>query len=618
MTDDNAQERYIRALQATVTYQVGDLVIRARSSLKAALCLPWRLYQLHRIDQRASAVAAIPSFDRPQVRAFPPALQQGILTLDLINAETANGASLCHRLSESGLSKEQQAASLLKAAELLVSSRPETGASFARQAMKLAPSTETIEQAAFILYRAGSLSEPATFLRKHSSGRRRAMRDRILDEHTTLSDGPTLPSASIMPAQNLSANRILYVSHLSLPHHTSGYATRTHSFLLTLQRRGFEVVCVTRPGYPWDRRDSRAMVEAAPEQEIEGVRYLHLRGPSVGEIPPSTYVAQAAEQLESVIERERPALVVAGSNHVNALPALMAARSTGRPFYYDIRGLWEFTSASKLAGWEHTERFHLSRQLETRIAREATGVFAISSPVKEELTNRGVSADRISLLPNGVDTDRFTPGPPPTGLRQRLAIPPESSIFGFIGSLEVYEGIEDLIRSFSLTLAEDLDAYLVIVGDGPAAQSAGDLVGKLGIAARVRFIGRIPFDEVLQYYRLCDIFVYPRIDIPLTRLVPALKPLEAMATGKPVIISDLPALAELVGGPRNALLTPPGDIDTLAQQMERLARDEPERAQLSETGQRHARSRTWETSTSSAACILSEQTTPLDGVHTPG
>jgi glycosyltransferase involved in cell wall biosynthesis len=130
---------------------------------------------------------------------------------------------------------------------------------------------------------------------------------------------------------------------------------------------------------------------------------------------------------------------------------------------------------------------------------------------------------------------------------------------------------------------------------------------------RVRFIGRIPFNDVPQYYRLCDAFVYPRIDIPLTRLVPALKPLEAMAAGKPAIVSDLPALAELVGDRGNALLTPPGDIDALALHMKRLASDEAMRSRLGAAGQQYARSRTWETSTSSMRHILTTPIHSLDG-----
>ncbi|WP_306030102.1 glycosyltransferase family 4 protein [Stappia sp. MMSF_3263] len=606
MEDDDAQDRYVRALQATVTYQVGELVIRARSSLKDALALPWRLYQMHRLDRRASHATAGVAFERESRHKLPASTRQRLLTLDLVHADTADITRLSACLAESELPAQQQAESLLQAAELTVSGHPALGASLVRLAMSLNASPAIIEQAAFLLYRAGNLSEPADMLQKHPGGRHLA-RQKILDEYKLLRDGPSLPSINIGYLADAPSNRILYVSHLSLPHHTSGYATRTHSLLLALSKQGFNVTCVTRPGYPWDRRDSRAMMEAALEQQIERVRYLHLRGLSVGETPSSVYIESAADQLSGIIEQENPTVVIAGSNHVNALPALIAARSTGRPFFYDIRGLWEFTSASKMRGWEQTERFHLSRQLETRVASEATGVFAISSPVKEELMNRGVPGNRITILPNGVDIDRFSPGPEPEGLRQRLELPPHSLIFGFIGSMEAYEGIDDLIQAFGQIVSRGVDAHLLLVGDGPVARQAGDRVGELGIVPRVRFVGRVPFAEVPQYYRLCDIFVYPRIDMPLTRLVPALKPLEAMATGKPVVVSDLPALFELVGGRGNACLVPSHDVDTLANQMERLARDPAERAKVAAAGQHHARSRTWEISTSSMARILFEQ-----------
>lgn len=593
--EDDAAARYIQALRATVTYQVGELVIGAGSSLKDALRLPWRLYRLQRLHRRI----ARPGGRRVEPNALGTRARRLLLTLDLAEKAAGSPEALRDLLSQSGLDDPGKAQGLLSAATLWAASRPLLSARLARAALDFDDSDAVAAQAAVALYQAGALSEPARLLRRataSASAPALARHARILDEEALLRAGPSIPrpAPALRPAPD--AARLLYVSHLSLPHHTSGYATRTHSLLRALQERGVEALCVTRPGYPWDRRDSRAMADAAAEQRIEGVRYRHLKGLSVGETAPSRYAAQAAEALGAVIEDYAPGVVVAGSNHVNALPALLAARAAGLPFYYDIRGLWEFTSASKLQGWERTERFHLSRQIETRIACEATGVFAISSPVREELIDRGVCAARIALAPNGVEAARFAPGAACADLRETLGLPPERFVFGFIGSLEAYEGVPDLIAAFARLCKAGRDVHLALVGDGAVARQAGELVAAHGLVERASLVGRRPFEEIPAYYRLIDAFAYPRIDSRLTRLVPPLKPLEAMAAGKPVIVSDLPALVELAGGRDNALFATPGDVDSLARAMETLLRDAPLRARLSAAGRAHAAARSWRAS----------------------
>ena len=95
----------------------------------------------------------------------------------------------------------------------------------------------------------------------------------------------------------------------------------------------------------------------------------------------------------------------------------------------------------------------------------------------------------------------------------------------------------------------------------------------------VHFTGRVPFSRVEQMYRLIDLFLVTRPDREVTRLVTPLKPLEALASGLPVLASDLAALRELVGGtPERGALLPPDEPQVWAETIEALAKD-PERRQ---------------------------------------
>lgn len=96
-----------------------------------------------------------------------------------------------------------------------------------------------------------------------------------------------------------------------------------------------------------------------------------------------------------------------------------------------------------------------------------------------------------------------------------------------------------------------------------------DLAKELGVEARVRFVGKVPQDEVVPWYKSLDIFVVPRLDCPVCRTVTPVKPLAAMALGIPVVASDLPALREVTGN--LAEYFEPGNIDAFVTSLDRVA-----------------------------------------------
>src|SRR5699024_4897020 len=126
--------------------------------------------------------------------------------------------------------------------------------------------------------------------------------------------------------------------------------------------------------------------------KLDDIDYVHLPNGAMNVLSPSAHVEQAADAFVQEALNQRPAYLQAASNYRTALPSLIAARRLGIPFIYEVRGLWEITGASNQPGFEQTDRFYAMRDYESRVAREADHVFAITEQVKEELIARGVDS----------------------------------------------------------------------------------------------------------------------------------------------------------------------------------------------------------------------------------
>ena len=134
---------------------------------------------------------------------------------------------------------------------------------------------------------------------------------------------------------------------------------------------------------------------------------------------------------------------------------------------------------------------------------------------------------------------------------------------------------------------------LLIVGDGPEREALRRQAADLGLDDAI-FTGRVPHHEILGYYSLIDIFVVPRRPVEVCHLVTPLKPFEALATGRTVVLSDVRALAAIAADSGAAVLFEAGNPDALAATLTDLLGDEARRRRLAQTGADWVRShRTW-------------------------
>jgi glycosyltransferase involved in cell wall biosynthesis len=212
----------------------------------------------------------------------------------------------------------------------------------------------------------------------------------------------------------------------------------------------------------------------------------------------------------------------------------------------------------------------------------ADAVVTLSDTMKAEVVERGIPAGKVTVVPNAVDPRRFQPRPRDEALFARLGFRRGETVLGYVSSLVAYEGIAYLLEATRILRDRGRRVRLLLVGDGEERGSLEDLAARLGLLERgiVRFTGRVPHGEVGAYYSVIDVFVVPRTNDRVSQLVTPLKPYEAMAMERCLVVSGVGALLEIIKAGETGQSFIPEDPTSLADEVEPLLDDPAERARL--------------------------------------
>ncbi len=420
---------------------------------------------------------------------------------------------------------------------------------------------------------------------------------KVVAESKLLARGMPRSSQRALTPPPTASRRILYHVSQCPPHHSSGYAIRTHSLAKQLLRRGWEIDVFARHGYPNDRYDFLHRDLAQTEELLDSLRY-HFQPDRDGFriLTPQDYQLQATRTLRKQATAFHPALIHTASNQVVGLAGTEAALELGIPSIYEMRGLWHMTRASKEPNYARSEHYAMTHALEMQAAMQADHVLTITEAIRDIAIAGGVSDENITVIPNAVNVDEFIPAEPYVPLRKELGFNDDDSIIGFVGSFAAYEGLDDLLRAAAKLRIDGYSKFrLLLVGDGAAMETLIALTDELGLQSIVTFTGRVPHSEVARYYSLMHICAYPRKGARVCEVVSPLKPLEAMAMEKAVIVSSVQALAEMVRDQRTGLIHVTDDWRSLASCLGVLLENENLRQQLGSEARRWVQEhRTWE------------------------
>ncbi|MEU2085945.1 glycosyltransferase [Streptomyces albus] len=353
----------------------------------------------------------------------------------------------------------------------------------------------------------------------------------------------------------------LTVLHLAQP--VTGGVARVVTDLARAQvGAGLRVVVACPPGGALAHlvADSGAQVVSWPAGREPGVR-----------VPAEAY------GVRRLVRALRPDLV-----HAHSAKAGLAARLAlrGRVPTVHQPHAWSFEAARGRTA-------HLARAWERYAARWTDRVLCVSEAERGTGEAAGIAA-RWAVVRNGIDLDRFAPpaglapGEPDASARARLTasygVPATAALVVCVGRLCEQKGQDILLAAWPRIVARVPHARLVLVGDGP------DLARLRRVAPpHVVFAGAAA--DVREWYAAADVVVLPSRWEGM-----ALTPLEAMACGRPVVVTDVDGSRELLPpGQETTCLVPCRDTVALADAVTRLARDQRLRTELAEAAVKHVR-----------------------------
>lgn len=276
-------------------------------------------------------------------------------------------------------------------------------------------------------------------------------------------------------------------------------------------------------------------------------------------------------RIEAELRAARPALLHAhfGTDGLLILPL---ARALGVPLITSLRGYDVSRSDGALlkSGRPIWIRYALRQK---RLQRGGALFLAVSDALRKQAVARGYPEARTITHHNGVDLDRFRPGEAPA----------EPGLILHVGRLVEKKGTKVLIEA----LARTASAKLAIIGDGPLRETLEQHARELG--DRVRFLGKLPSDEVAQWMRRASVLAAPSLTAAdgdaegLPNVV-----VEAAASGLPVVGAIHSGIPEAVDDGVTGFLVPEGDSETLAARLSDLLGSEPLRREMGAAGRRLA------------------------------
>lgn len=397
------------------------------------------------------------------------------------------------------------------------------------------------------------------------------------------SDAP-VPRESAPPLRGPHSDRplgIFYFTQLFYPLVYGGGEYLFYLLARELAGRGHRVHVITQ-----------RTVGAPDDQELDGIR-VHRVGPPVryaGFLPSSAksnfgYTTAASAlglRLMARTKRDGRAGVVAHSNTYSpAIAGTLCSTLLGVPHVVTFHDVYQTSGAGFWPDWRERlaarAPFYappLARLAEDVLVRaRSPRLHAVSEATRDDLVRFGVTPDRITVIPNGVDEAEYHAA----GARGAPPGPPR--VAAYVGRLVFYKNLDTVIGGFGRVVEAFPDATLVLMGDGPDRPRLAELARPLG--DRVVFKGRVSGVEKAKVLSEAACVVFPSLVEGF-----GISMIEAFASRKPVLVSATRPMSDIVSDGKEGYVLPPFDSGAWAERMIELFADETRARRMGEAAYR--------------------------------
>ena len=301
------------------------------------------------------------------------------------------------------------------------------------------------------------------------------------------------------------------------------------------------------------KRSSAGALSAVPRTErIAGLHVQHPRTMFVPRMAHATWGPLYAASLARLVPKYRGKVdVVLGSwAYPDGFAAVLFAKALGVPAVVKLHGS-DINSLAAMPGPRRMLQWALPR---------AARIVAVSRALADKVAELGVQRERIALVANGVDSERFCPRDR-NAARTALGVAANARLALYVGNLKAAKGVLDLMTAARTVLDADPRNRLALVGGGEASAAVAQAAAALGapLAERVLLLGPQPADAVATWMAACDLLVLPSWNEGTPNVV-----LEALASGRRVVASNVGGVPDLITEPLLGAMVPPQQPAALA------------------------------------------------------